>query len=485
MYCRSTDLRAQSCGRQQFCSQSSLFHVLIVIIIVIMTIRLWAIKQQCSLDLFPSPVPSRVTRNLSLGRFRYASSTTKPVYLNRDKESEDNNVIQRPYFYVPKSERGEKRSMYDMCYTVGETRLARNSRTCPTRELYFVHSQWHLHKSPYRKFRHMANLFLSAPFQRLLFPDLFCVAICSGGLTYYNEFLAHVSENFDILSIPPTAFAGATTAIGLLAGFRLNSSVGRVQEGRKAWSVINNTTRDFSRQIMMWIDKAAQTRMLRLCQAFPVALMFSINDKGCHHNMKRNSKTGEGTFKERIDAEFKAEMYDVYSSSFADEKISNDILRNDFERLCRLKSRGENVPLEVLTCMSETIAACDGKVNPIYIREMDSQIQRLSHALGSSERIVKTPLPTGFTRHSSRLLFIWSNCLPLALYPMLGPIGTLPASLLTAWAVLGIEDISVQLEEPFDILPLRQYSDGIYDSIAAIEKNYNSYSSSVSICHKE
>lgn len=35
------------------------------------------------------------------------------------------------------------------------------------------------------------------------------------------------------------------------------------------------------------------------------------------------------------------------------------------------------------------------------------------------------------------------------------------------------EDISVQLEEPFDILPLRQYSDGIFESVQAIERGFH------------
>jgi predicted membrane chloride channel (bestrophin family) len=54
----------------------------------------------------------------------------------------------------------------------------------------------------------------------------------------------------------------------------------------------------------------------------------------------------------------------------------------------------------------------------------------------------------------------------------MGPWATLPTSLLTAYAVLGIEDISVQFEDPFDILPLRQYSDQIFDSIQAIEEGF-------------
>jgi len=37
------------------------------------------------------------------------------------------------------------------------------------------------------------------------------------------------------------------------------------------------------------------------------------------------------------------------------------------------------------------------------------------------------------------------------------------------------ETFQLQLEEPFDILPLRQYSDGMYDAIDAIQNSYTPY----------
>ena len=378
---------------------------------------------------------------------------------------------------------------------VGETRLTRNSRTCPTRELNFYHTQWGYHKSPYRRFRHMANIFYSAPLQRLIFPDLACIGTIAAGLTYYNEILVGSSAGLVTLSISPAAFAGATTAIGLLVGFRLNYSYARVREGRKAWSEMNTATRNIARQVLMWMNtdidgnkndnkqfpSVAQTRMLRLCQAFPVTLMFYSNDKGCHHNMKRKSKRGEAPFEERVMAEFRAELCDIFHSSFKPNNPNvQELLTQDMGRICSVKEQKGNIPLEVLTKMSEiTAQACKAAskstaVDPIYMREIDSQIQRLGLALGSSERLLTTPLPTGFTRHSSRLLFMWSNSLPFALYPLLGPLGTLPTAILSAYAVLGVEDISIQLEEPFDILPLREYSDSMLSAIDAIERSFNS-----------
>ena len=156
-------------------------------------------------------------------------------------------------FYVPKSERTLQRPAFEIDYMVGETRLARNSRTCPTRDLNFTNVQWGRHKSPYRKWRHMINLFRAAPFQRLLFPDLACIASLSAGLTYYNEFLVTSQDALGIISISPATFAGATTAISILAGFRLNASYARYREGRQYWSVVNTATRDLARQSYLWI----------------------------------------------------------------------------------------------------------------------------------------------------------------------------------------------------------------------------------------
>ena len=348
-------------------------------------------------------------------------------------------------------------------YVLGETRLKRSDRMSPSRDLNFQPVQWQKHKSPYRKLRHLMNLLHSSPLQRLLFPDLFIVTAVSVGVTYYNEMIA-CSETLAHMS--SEGFAGATTAIAILAGFRLNASYGRFEECRIFWGDTNNTIRDLAGQTMMWMRNDEQkARMLKLCKAYPVALMFHLNRKGCHHNMKRFIPKSP-SFEDRVQVEFEAELRDIYCDG-TDE--------SDFERLCEIKYAGGNSPLEAITCMRETIAGSIDTVDPIYVRELDEQVQRLCAAFGASERVLRTPLPTGFTRHSSRLLMLWSSTLPFALYPAMGPYLTLPFALVTSYAVLGIEDLGVQLEEPFNILPLRQYSDGMFNDVSRIQKSYTKY----------
>lgn len=47
------------------------------------------------------------------------------------------------------------------------------------------------------------------------------------------------------------------------------------------------------------------------------------------------------------------------------------------------------------------------------------------------------------------------------MYPVVGPWGTVPVTCAIGFYMLGIEDIGVRIEQPFDVLPLWQYVDAI------------------------
>ena len=56
-------------------------------------------------------------------------------------------------------------------------------------------------------------------------------------------------------------------------------------------------------------------------------------------------------------------------------------------------------------------------------------------------------------RHTSRFLVIYVTFMPFTLWRACGW-GCVPASVIIAFLLLGIEEIGVQIEEPFGILPL-------------------------------
>lgn len=373
--------------------------------------------------------------------------------------------------YVPRAERTEGKSVFKIDNKVFnldpqsyDERLFRDSRQSPTRELNYTNHHWERHKSVWRRVRHMKNIFRSSPFQRLAFPDLFMIGTTATAVTYYNTEIA-----IDVASqigFETGAMAGASAAVGILAAFRLNGSYGRYDEARKFWGEMNNASRDLAGNAIMWLETQEQKdRMLKLIKAFPVAMQWHLNDKGGHHTAKRE----DPNFTKLMYAEFYAEMVDI----FQDE---HDF---DFTQIVNDRKTGGHVPIGILSVMRKIIAE-NGKImakngtftHPIYNREMDEQVQRLVGCMGMCERVLRTSMPTSFTRHTSRLMFLWSNLLPFAMYGACGPLGTVPASLMVGYATLGIEDIGVQLEEPFNILPLRQYSEGIYAGVDSIRNSY-------------
>lgn len=98
-----------------------------------------------------------------------------------------------------------------------------------------------------------------------------------------------------------------------------------------------------------------------------------------------------------------------------------------------------------------------GNLHPLVSTELDRSLTLLQHVLGRCERILRTPIYTPYTKFTSRFLFSWCTALPLALYPLLGPLATTPVTVLISFFLLGIQDIGSRVEQPFDVLPLWQY----------------------------
>ena len=99
--------------------------------------------------------------------------------------------------------------------------------------------------------------------------------------------------------------------------------------------------------------------------------------------------------------------------------------------------------------------------------EMDKSIILLGDASEVCERIFANPVPLVYTRHTARFLSVWLLLLPFGLYQSFANswnhVALLPAATVLAIFLFGIEELAVQLEEPFSILPLEAMCQGIAD----------------------
>ena len=201
-------------------------------------------------------------------------------------------------------------------------------------------------------------------------------------------------------------------ALFLLIAFRANSSYDRFWEGRKLWGLLVNRTRDLARQIVHYIrDEPAQhRRILGFIVAFVVVL-------------KRHLRDEKGL----------QELESV---------LSIQDLRNIQE--------AEHMPLYCIDVLTNYIkeACAAGKISDHILYMMDANLTQFLEALGGCERIKKTPIPVAFVVHMRAFMIMWLCTLPLTLAATMGWT-TIPVCFIVAFAILGIDAMAVEIENPF------------------------------------
>jgi predicted membrane chloride channel (bestrophin family) len=101
--------------------------------------------------------------------------------------------------------------------------------------------------------------------------------------------------------------------------------------------------------------------------------------------------------------------------------------------------------------------------------EIDKSLVILGDTLAACDRIFSSPVPLVYTRHTARFLSMWMLLLPLAIHDTFvsggqSGLATIPAAAILSLFLFGIEELAVQLEEPFSILPMQKFCDEIRDS---------------------
>ncbi len=110
-----------------------------------------------------------------------------------------------------------------------------------------------------------------------------------------------------------------------------------------------------------------------------------------------------------------------------------------------------NLPLAVARQITrQVVRARDaGLVTDVVMVALDRNVQALIDNLGGCERIKKTPLPFAYVVHLRRALILYCFTLPFALVADFGW-GAIAGTFLVAYIFFGIEEIGVEIENPFD-----------------------------------
>jgi ion channel-forming bestrophin family protein len=233
--------------------------------------------------------------------------------------------------------------------------------------------------------------------------------------------LAYQMLHWRWLAVPDLPVALYGSAIGVILGFRNNSSYSRWWEGRTLWGAIVNNSRSWARQVTTVMRprtdaeatelKAMQRRLVYHQIAFVHAL---------RQHLRRLAPWEE-------------------LRPFLSEADLN-ALRDQ-----------QNVPLALQQQMGEMLRECQGRgwIDLAQWRALDGTLDDLTDALGGTERIKNTPMPKQYDYFPQLFVHMYCLVLPLAMVSSLlwlTPLG----STLVGFIFLALDKIGRDLENPFD-----------------------------------
>ncbi len=214
------------------------------------------------------------------------------------------------------------------------------------------------------------------------------------------------------IEIPTTVHTLVGFALGLLLVFRTNSAYDRFWEGRRLWGNMINECRNLARcaAVHLKADPDIMDQVIRWTGVFPYAVKNVLRDTD-----------GLGP-------------------------IAAELPRAEIDSVLR----SDHPPLSIATRITAQLlkARDQGLISDYLLGSIDQNVQQLVDYLGACERIHTTPIPYAYMVHIRRVLILYCFTLPFALVGSYGWL-TMPAILGVAYTFLGIEEIGVEIEDPF------------------------------------
>lgn len=251
---------------------------------------------------------------------------------------------------------------------------------------------------------------------------LFCAGLGAGAAYLYNQNHNHFLE--------PIAHTMIGVALGLLLVFRTNASYDRYWEGRKLLGSMVNRCRDLVRQIAAFLP-------------------------GAEHAAERQHLRNLVVAWYRLMAQTLRSEDDL-------SKLTSVLTDQEREALAGSKARSQVVLTWITSKLSKH--AQQGRLTQQQLQLADGNITALMDNIGGCERIVRTPVPFAYAQHIKLFSTVFCMTAPFAMSKALGWYTPIAAALL-CFALMGIDEIGVEIEDPFGYdandLPVDGIGDGI------------------------
>ena len=224
-------------------------------------------------------------------------------------------------------------------------------------------------------------------------------------------------------TLPPFAHTVLGGALSFLMVFRTNTAYSRWWEARLMWGQITVTSRSVGTQVFSMMKDPPQ--LLSLLILFPIVVKNGLRDEPTPSS-------------EIATAE---ELVSASSPSFAASLTA--------------LATGPSPPNAVVEAMAKAIRKglaqpegdTPGLAASAYMH-LSSDLRSLTQAATACERIKTSPMPLGYVSALRFFLLFWLTTLPLTLIGSYG-IAATPAVSVIAFLFLNLENVAMEIEQPF------------------------------------
>lgn len=255
-----------------------------------------------------------------------------------------------------------------------------------------------------------------------LWASLLSSAACF--LPAFPDYLKKVSVRSGILG----SFA---SPIALLLTLRTNRALERLLDARKTWGVMSSQVQSLSGYFCSYV---APTNLPLALLALRYLAILSWTLKGF----------------------LRREMDDEIIKTVLPPKEAAWLLAAPADRPTAVLSRLRKL------CMTASVHS----MNQGAHLQISDRVNALEQCVGICKRLVGSPIPPTFTRHTARLVCLYLALLPIGLLGVgMSPTGVVIATSLTTYILVGVDEIGYEIEYPFPLLPMQELSRIMHNNV--------------------
>ena len=289
------------------------------------------------------------------------------------------------------------------------------------------------------------------------------------------------------LTVSMVPFNLAAASLGLLMTFRTNVSYQRWNEARTAWGRVINDSRSLARMGCVWFKSYAAGTESNMASK-------SGNAYGPTFGSSAKAKVDVANMNNAMLKRF-GDAVCTFSRTIMNRTLPKQEDENAFREYCNTRItnqvyataliHAQHRPTMALAEISSILV--DMQLHPLHQVEIEKMVTELCGSMGACERILSSPVPTFYPRHTVRFLAMWLFGLPFGLYKQVAGwnhYALVPMMMVLGSFLLGIEELSTQMEEPFSILPMEKMCENsirvpvmeqVKRSIAGLQSKFYGY----------